>query len=266
MEPYTCRRCTPEVRLRNYNALRTHLRADHRIPHLLNSDVSLYESFPGSHQQQLDQQAAAVVAASAQQQQFALPSPPIAGASNVDPAIPLRNEITRIIDAALGQHFRGYQIPAPVADFTSINNAIGDLNVAISANRTMDLAPLDSAISDLNASLQNLQNNHPALVSTAIEASVNDIRNDLNALAPFQPATIELRIEPVLDLIQSIRNEFTGQIRSIVNESIRAALTSLTDNLHAINNPVEMTASDDELLQVTTPPTVTENVSMLHSS
>lgn len=48
MFQFICRRCAEPTYLVSYDDLRAHLRARHRVKDLLNSEISLYETYPGS--------------------------------------------------------------------------------------------------------------------------------------------------------------------------------------------------------------------------
>lgn len=97
--------------IRDYTNLRAHLRAVHRIKQVLNSDIALYEAYPGSRFLQ----------------------PPFQGNENsvpeVDEMILLRNEMVQVVARTVAENVSAIQIPAPIVniDIDEILRTLGGL-------------------------------------------------------------------------------------------------------------------------------------------
>lgn len=105
---YVCRRCEPPREIRDYNGLRTHLRAAHRIKQVLNSEIVLYEAFQGSRFTQ----------------------PPFKkDGSEVDEVIQIRDEMLRTVQHTINESVSFISVPTPttVIDFGQIHRSLSEL-------------------------------------------------------------------------------------------------------------------------------------------
>lgn len=108
---FSCRRCHPALEIRDYNGLRAHLRAVHHVKQLLDSDVILYESFPGSRYTQ----------------------PPIQANArpegDVDEMIRFRDEMVGAVRRAVTENVSAIQVPVPLVnvELGEIHRTLGEL-------------------------------------------------------------------------------------------------------------------------------------------
>lgn len=136
---YVCRRCRHQPQFVSYNLLRAHLRVTHRITELLNSDVSMYETYPGSRFSQPPFSNDGAVGD---------PQP-----SNVDQLIQFRDEMVRAVSDSVARGFQSMPAPIVQVDMGPVVKSILDLRTAM--DRSIENG-VRTALVDISAQLRSI--------------------------------------------------------------------------------------------------------------
>lgn len=148
-----CRRCDVAPRFTSYSLLRAHLRAQHRIVQLPNSEVGMYEAYPGSRFTQ----------------------PPFnAGPShgNVDQMIEIRDSMVRAVSESIAQGFSSQPAPIISVNMGPVVERIVQMQTELVAAVSQNIETgVRNAIGDLAAQLRSIPSTTPAItMGTSIEA------------------------------------------------------------------------------------------------
>lgn len=167
---YVCRRCEPHKGIRDYNGLRTHLRAAHGIKQVFNSDLVLYEAFPGSRHLQPSLQA-------------------IGG--EVDDVIQIRDEMLQTISRTITENvpFISVPTPIPVIDLGKIHRLLSELRNDVEQTiQTSIKRGVQESLAEIREYLQPL--------NKAPNDSVGDVAriNDTDVLTKGQMKWLAMRM------------------------------------------------------------------------
>lgn len=218
---YTCRRCHPAVPLSTYNMLRAHLRAHHRIVELANSDVSLYETYPGSRFEQLP---------FSQQRENVGP---------VDQMIVLRNELIAAVNDAIASSLANIRPPL-VSNTGEMIAAINGLR----AEQAKSVAALTAGMDTIRTTLMDLVR---VLEQQLTEPANTDAQiNDVVGVNPTETPD-ETRIRPEIIPIDQNDPVVPSPIDVLQSGEPNAQSTQLS----AVGE--QQTNSDEELMRVALP-------------
>lgn len=210
---YLCRRCEPPMEIRDYTNLRAHLRAVHRIKQVLNSDIALYEAFPGSRFLQ----------------------PPFQGTENsgseVDEMILIRNEMVRVVSRTAAENTSAIQIPAPIVniDIDEILRVLGGLKRDL--ERTIQISVQHSVKQNLTELSQRLKlsrmGNNDVSIDDLAKGSGTDAVKEGQSTAPAE-----------------VQGTFVSQIDHQSDESSDVSLIIDTSCDEKIEEPVNINISN----------------------
>lgn len=243
---YLCRRCANAPTFSSYNNLRAHLRAMHRVTQLPNSDLALYETFPGSRH-------------------YGPPFNNVDGqdSGNVDQMIQLRDDITRSVVQAINNA----QPPA----VHEMNVNFQPLLTAFQTMRDDVVRGVKDGIKEAIATVMEQMKESRELSRIEAEDTANTVQID-------DPMSVEQNISPTDEKLSAEENPPTGGGDHVVEDQDNgnpvqepempgmaadgtsvAATNTMETQVNPLEGPLaqstqlEPTKSDEELMEVVLP-------------
>lgn len=234
---YVCRLCSPPMDQYSYGALRAHLRAVHRKNQLPNSELGLYESFPGSRYSQ----------------------PPFAGTvagaveydTNVDSMILLREDMVRTVAESIASNVQNIQVTAPSGNVNvgEILSAFHEMRESVIHTIGVNIKiGLKNAIKELSAQLDDSDDHNIETDPPSVDETVDNF-DTMPALVPR--SDLEMNISPACGGDSEPKPSTSVEGQAIVTADVIDSTIGSNDEVHSM-------LADANAEQKDTPTSVTE--------